>query len=214
VNAAGFEARPVVPASLISIFGTGLALAGAPAGTSVTVNGQAAPLLYVSPTQINVQLPPDIPTGTARAVVSVSGVAGPETYLWVTEAAPAIFTYGSGRAVAQNHDDGKLNAPDAPARPGSALVVYLTGAGAVSGAFPEAGQATGSDRLYAVRLPWSATVGGKAAGLLFLGLTPGFVGLYQANLVVPSGLSPGDHQVVISVSGAVSPPATITVGVP
>jgi len=211
VNAAGFDSRPVVPGSLITIFGTGLAPDGAPAGTSVTVNGQAAPLLYASPTQINAQLPPGIATGTARAVVSVSGVAGPETYLWVTEAAPAIFTYGSGRAVAQNHDDGKLNAPDAPARPGSAVVVYLTSAGAVSGVFPEAGQPTGSDRLYPVRLPSSATLGGRPAGLLFLGLTPGFVGLYQANLVVPSGLSPGDHLLVITVSGAVSPPATITV---
>jgi uncharacterized protein (TIGR03437 family) len=193
VSAAGFDDRPVAPGSLVSIFGTNLAAQDNRInGCSVAINGRDAPVFYAVPGQINAQLPAETNTGTARAVVSVNGITGPDAYFWVTEAAPAIFTFEGNRALAQNHEDGRLNAPEAPVRPGSVLIVYLTGVGAAG-------------------LPASATVGGRPAGLLYLGPTPGFPGLYQANLIVPSGLPPGDHALVVTVSGVPSKPTTISV---
>jgi len=213
--------RPIAPGSWIAIYGTGLATQeqvanpGIPptslAGVSVAINGRAAAIGYASPSQLSVQVPPETGIGTTRVVVTVDSVAGPEAYFAVSEAAPVIYVTGESRAIAQNYDDGKLNAPDAPVRPGGILTVYLTGAGAVKGAFPATGLATPSS-IFPVSLPWSATLGGRTAGTLFLGLAPGLVGVYQANLVAPLDLAAGDHPVIITVAGAPSPPALIAVG--
>src|ERR1017187_2694756 len=104
VNAAGFQA-PVAPGSVISIFGTNLANTTMPAsltplpttlgGVSAVVNGSLkVPLFYVSPTQINAQLPYETPTGTAT--LSVNGSA-PVSFT-VTASAPGTIVYGANRA--------------------------------------------------------------------------------------------------------------------
>jgi len=201
-TAAGADPRPVVPGSLISIYGANLAgevtsaaelpLPSSLGGVSATVSGQPIPLLFVSPSQINALLPASVNTGTARMVVTANDVAGADTYFWVTEAVPSIFTYGNNRALAVNHEDGSVNSAAAPVRSGGALIVYLTGGGAA-------------------RLPWSATIGGRAAGLLYLGPAPGFPGLYQANLVAAADAAPGDQPLVITVSGAASRSAMVSV---
>jgi uncharacterized protein (TIGR03437 family) len=198
VSAAADSGRPVVAGSLISIYGGQLATETATAstiplpttlgGTTVIVDGRPAPLYFVSPGQINLQLPSQTNIGSARAVVTANGIAGPEAMFAVTEATPAVFTLPDGRAIAQNYPDYSLNSPETPIAPGGTIIVYLTGAGAVN-------------------LPWAATIGGKDAGLLFLGSVPGMVGLYQANLTVPDGLETGSSPLVITVSGV---PSTTT----
>lgn len=203
VSAAG-DTRHVVPGSLISVYGS------FPEGPSLSINGQNAPVIFAGPNQINAQLPPGIRTGTARAVVSAAGVAGPEQNFWVTEAVPSLFVYEGNRAVAANFDDGRLNGPGAPVAPGKVLVAYLTGGGAVEGTFPAAGTPT-PDLILRVRAPWSAEIGGRPAAGIFLGLTPGFLGLYQANLVVPEDLAPGDHELMVTVAGVSSLPAVVAV---
>lgn len=205
VSAALDSARPVVAGSLISIFGSNLA------GGTVTIDGMPATTFYAGPDQINAQVPPDTNIGSARAVVTVNGVSSPEVIFPVTEAVPAVFTL-AGRAVAQNYDDGALNGPTAPARSGSYVTIYLTGAGALNRTFPPSGSATPLTPLYAVKAPWSATIGGLPAAGLFLGLTPNSIGLYQANLAVPATLAPGDYPVVITVAGVPSVPAILSVG--
>ena len=114
-------------------------------------------------------------TGSARLLVEKNGVRGPETMFWVTEAAPAVFADSGGRAFAQFSEDRKV------------VTVYLTG--------------IGTDR----RLPWAATIGGRKAAALYLGATPGFIGLGQANLGLPEGLTEREWALEISVSGVVSP---------
>src|SRR5205807_2015233 len=101
---------------------------------------RAATILFASPSQINALLPANTNIGSARAVITVNGVAGPDAMFSVSEAVPSVF-------VAQNYDDGLLNGRGAPVRSGSILVVYLTGAGTTA-------------------LPAGVTVGGRAAQLL------------------------------------------------
>ncbi len=212
--------QPVAGGSWVSIYGSGLAEhdeAADPAalpkslgGTSVAVNGRAGAIGYASAGQINIQIPPETGIGEARLVVTANGVAGPEAMFAVTEAAPAIYATADLRAIAQNYDDGKRNGPDTPARPGGVVTFYVTGAGAVRG-FPATGSVT-PGAPFPATLPWSATIGGRAAGALYLGLAPGMVGIYQMNLAVPMELSAGDQAVVITVAGASSAAALLTVG--
>src|SRR5271165_3850953 len=79
VNAASYAKATVAPGSLASIFGSGLAASAMAAsafplpvslgGVSVYVNGEIAPLLYVSPGQVNFQVPFDIPVGPTQVVI-------------------------------------------------------------------------------------------------------------------------------------------------
>ncbi len=224
VSAGSDNGRPAVAGSLVSIYGSNLAqeavsapaVSGVPlptilGGVSVAIDGRPAALSYVSPTQINAQLPPATNIGSARAIVTAAGVSGPEARFSVTEATPAIFVYDNARAIAQNFEDSQLNGPHAPARPGSAITVYLTGAGAVKGSFPAAGAATPSYPLAPATLPANATIGGRPASILFLGLAPGMTGVYQANLLVPQDAPAGDQPLVITVSGTASEPALVSI---
>ena len=122
--------------------------------------------------------------------------------------APGIFQFGQRRAVVQNQD-GTLNAYDNPARPGSVIVAYLTGQGALDNLLV-AGQAAAAKPLSAAALPVSAAFGDKPGEVLFAGMTPGFVGLLQVNLRVPNGIA-GDQPLVITIGDSVSNAAMITV---
>src|SRR6266849_4136531 len=114
---------------------------------------------------------------------------------------PALFADANGRAMAVNVDENTLNGPDTPVKAGRPLTVYLTGVGTVA-----------NTALHDAAYPWTATVGGKPAGKLFLGIAPLFVGVYQANLVVPADLSTGDYPLAFTVNGVTSREATISVG--
>ncbi|MBK5290831.1 MAG: hypothetical protein JJE04_03930 [Acidobacteriia bacterium] len=220
VNAADGSAR-LSPGVLFSIYGKNLAAAEQQAGAapwptslggvSVNINGRNAPLYFVSPGQINGQVPYESSGGRATARVSVNGISSPEATAQITSAAPGIFQFGVGRAVVVNAD-GAVNTADAPTYPGQPIVVYLTGQGLLDNSVTT-GAAAPSQPLSRPRLPVSATVGGMEANVLFLGLSPGFIGLAQGNLVVPD-LPPGDHTVVITIGGAASNAPVITVANP
>lgn len=213
VNAAGFQA-PVAPGSVISIFGANLAAAPLAAsalplpttlgGASVVVNGKLAPLFYVGPTQINAQLP--FETAPGSATLSVNG-STPVSFP-VAASAPGIIVYGTNRAVAINQDY-SVNGPDHPALPSGVVTVYMTGQGAVTPPVASGAVASASPMALPL-LAVTATVGGQAAGVLFAGLTPGAVGLFQVNLKVPS-LASGDYPLVVTVGQARSNAPLISV---
>lgn len=218
VNAASFSAK-VAPGSLFSIFGTDLATSMGSArsvpletainGTSVTVGGKPAPLVFVSSGQINAQAPYELTEGSnVPVVVTVDGVASVAGTVSVAAAAPGVFQFGERRAVVQN-DDYSLNNTDSPAKAGSYVVAYWTGPGRLDNPVATGGPA-GSDPLSRPRGQVTATIGNQTAEIAFAGMTPGFVGLAQMNLKVPS-LAPGDYPLVISVDGEKSNAATITV---
>ncbi len=171
VNGASFDQRPLAQGAIASLFGAGLE------GARVLVNGSnvAATVFASTANQVNFALPASVQPGSARLVVEKNGVRSPETMFWVTEAAPAVFADGAGRAFAQFTEDRKI------------VTVYLTG--------------IGTDR----RMLWGATIDGRKATGQYLGAAPGFIGLGQANLELPQGLNGTEWPLEISVSGVTSP---------
>jgi len=217
VNGASFASGPVAPGSIVSIFGNNFANAGVNAqsiplstslgSVSVSINGVAAPLFFVSPTQINAQVPMEVQAGPATAVVKNPAGSSAQAAFTVAAAAPGVFTNGT-QAVVQNAD-GSINSSSAPASAGSVVTVYLTGIGPVDNAVAT-GAAASSNPVSSATMRSSATINGVPATTQFVGLTPGSVGLAQANVVIPSGVS-GNLPLLISIGGVTSNGATISV---
>jgi uncharacterized protein (TIGR03437 family) len=216
-NAAGITGG-TPPGSLFSIYGTGLATSTAQptsttypdtlGGASITVNGEPAPLSYASPTQLNAEMPLDIVGPVATIVVKV-GTGTPILSNSVAATVPAtavpgVFVAGANRAIAQNFPSYITNSPATPAPAGSVLIVYFTGGGpVVGGSVLQTGHAA-PNQAFPVTETTSATINGVAATVDYIGLTPGFIGLYQANLVVPK-IAAGDHNLIITIGGTASP---------
>lgn len=213
VNGASFvQGSPVSPGSLATIFGTGFAsktyasvipLPTVLSGVSVTVNDTPAPLIYVDPGQINFEIPVETAAGSAIAVVQTSGVPSPSFTFQVQTVMPGLF-------VALNNADSTPNGPAHPAAPGDFLIVYMTGQGAVSQPVQDGVPTPNPPPLFNATAPYSATIGPANAIISFLGLSPGFVGLAQADVQVPQ-LPSGTYPLVITVGGMTSNSVQISV---
>ena len=185
----------------------GLPLPTSLGGVTVSLGGRMAPLLFVGASQANFQVPYEMPPGTSTMVVTANGVAGSPASVSVAAAAPGIFVYGNNWAVVLNQDY-SLNGPSNPARAGSYVMLYGTGAGAASPAVPTGGAAPASPLSTVTNV--TATVNGVPATVAFQGLAPGFVGLLQLNLQVPA-LPSGTYPVQIAAGGVKSNSAWIAV---
>lgn len=187
VNAANYGPT-VAPGGIMSIFGTGLGqlqyLQTLPypyvmGVTSVTVNGERAPLLFVSQEVVNALVPADVPANTtARVVVTVNNSPSQSANVAIGAVSPAPFTSdGTGKhhVAAQHLDYSPVNGA-APAQPGEEIAVYVNGMGT------------------AAETP-NVTVGGQAAQVIYSGETI-YPGLYQINLKIPNVVA-GDHEIVI-----------------
>jgi uncharacterized protein (TIGR03437 family) len=218
VNAASFTAGPVAPGSLISIIGSNLAdgtdLAGTTwlprslAGATLWINNVPAPLEFVSPSQINAQVPFETPMGPASAVLQLTGMPPVSTEFSIALASPGIFTNGRNQASARNAD-GSYNTPDNPASVGSRVSVYLTGLGIVAPAVPD-GEPASTDVAVRAVYPVNATIGEHEASVSFAGLSPQSVGVYQVDLVVPM-TGDGLYPLVVTVNGVGSNTAWISI---
>jgi uncharacterized protein (TIGR03437 family) len=218
-NAASFAAK-LSPGALATVFGTGFSstilqpdepLPTLLAGVSVLVNGKASPIYYLSPTQINFQVPWSTPTtGSVNVVVSVAGGNSNTIAVPVSTAAPGLFYFpDSGAGIVQNQDF-SLNDPSNPATRGSTIIAYLTGSGPVSPAQTDGVSASGSV-LTTMTSARSAKIGSADAQVSFAGLAPGFIGLVQMNIVVPTTLAPGTYPLSITVGGDTANSATIAI---
>ncbi|MCW5964140.1 MAG: hypothetical protein KIT83_08880 [Bryobacterales bacterium] len=216
VNAASFS-RALSPGSLASVFGTDVAGSEAAAaslplpaelGGGVTcIAGQVAPKVFASPLQLNVQIPFGLEPGThTLRTFNASGGTG-SVPVNLQKASPEIFR-SNGRAVVIN-PDGSLNNTGNGVASGEVVVAYLTGIGDVTPTVAT-GAANPSDPLAVPLEATSATVGGINATLEYLGMTPGFAGLAQANVRIPA-LPPGEHAIVLTVGSYSSEPLMITV---
>jgi uncharacterized protein (TIGR03437 family) len=217
VNAARYAPK-ISAGALASIFGPSFASGNLGAslpltttlgGVSVSVNGKAAPILYVTPFQVNFQVPWETAVGSASITVTVNGRTSSAVNVAVLTAAPGLFVSASGRAVVQNAGGSTLNSATNPAKVGSTITAYLTGSGPVSPPVADGAPAPASPAL--LTSPVSATIGGQAATVSFAGLAPGFVGLVQLNIVVPSALATGDYPLLVTIAGETSNPGTISV---
>ena len=216
-NVANYAYSATPPGSVFVLFGVNLAprassaqsvplpttLAGV---TSVTVNGVPVPLFYADGQQIDAQMPWEVPGNTVASVVVKNGSAtsnAAAVYVPATGTPGLSFTSGTNRAVIVNQD-GTVNAGNNPAAVNDEVVAYFTGGGPVNpsgklttGAASPAGLSPVTDANASV------TVGGAAANVIYIGLTPGSVGLYQANFKVPQ-VAKGTYPVVITISGTAS----------
>ncbi len=204
VNAADF-AQPIAPGGLITIFGNNLSpisqgTVGGNATTSLAdsclqVNGLGVPVLFVSPTQINAQLPNF--DGNTTLVLNTPGGVSDNFNLTILPTAPSVFRIasagpdGSSAAILRAANN-QLVTPSNPVHRTDTLVIYATGLGRTSPEVP-AGMAAPTDELAAVQIPPVVTIGGVPVSVDFAGLTPGQIGVYQINVRVngrvPLGLS-------------------------
>jgi uncharacterized protein (TIGR03437 family) len=188
LNAASFLPEPVVPGSLTTVMGT---LFG---GTNVSAsfNSLPATILFSNDTQINLLVPAGLAgQASAQLVVTVDGVSSAPTTVSVAPFEPGIF---AGGIVNQ---DGSVNSATNAAAPSSIIALWATG---LSGT----GTITGN-------------IGGENISIpYYAGPAPGFIGVQQVNLMVPTDLAPGSTQVYVcgAASGAAavcSIPAPLTI---
>jgi uncharacterized protein (TIGR03437 family) len=225
VHAASFApASPLAPGGIVSVFGRNLAtgalgaanlpLPTSLAGATLTVAGIDVPLFYSSADQINAQLPFELaPNSRHQAVVKISdAITVPET-ITVATARPGIFTTtqdGKGQGVIMDVANRLVDSAN-PAKAGDIVVIYCTGLGATNPAV-RSGEAAPASPLAKVVTPVSVTIGGQPAAVQYAGLTPGYVGLYQVNVQIPSGVPPGPSvPLVITQDGVPSNAVTLVI---
>jgi uncharacterized protein (TIGR03437 family) len=212
-NAASYQ-QAFAPGMIMSVYGTGLGsfaqsfgtvpLPTYLAGFEASINGVPAPLYYVSPNQVNLQIPYETSPGPATLVLGNpwQNVTYKKNFT-ITSSAPGIFMQA----------DGSITPFPAAAR-GDTITMYITGDGQVTpslatGSAPSSNTALA--RLPRPRLPLTVTVGGVTATTTFFGIPPGYVGVTQVNFTIPAGAPSGVQPVVVTVGTQASAPANLRV---
>ncbi len=215
---------PLAPGTITAIYGSGLTsgAGGSPGklplvtsfqGTSVLIGGIPAPLYYTSAGQLNVQLPAELtPNQAYSMLVSVDGAISIPQNLIVGSTTPGVAAFPDGRLIAQ-HTDVKATLVDAtaPAKAGETLVMYLDGMGATMPAVASGAAAPGAEPLARVVNTPEVTVDGAPAAIVYAGLTPFAVGLYQIDFTVPASAKTGNLNVVVTQNGVMANVTTIPV---
>ena len=169
----------------------------------VRMNGRSAPMLFVSRTQLNVQVPFGL-TGETVSIVVTSPAGDSEAIeMPLASTQPGIFfDSATNTGAIRNNSDGTFVGERAPAA-GEIIQVFVTGLGAVD---PPVGNgvAAPADPISVTVVVPTVLIGGQEAEVFFSGLAPGFAGLYQLNVRVPAGLAPGRYEVQVVVDGLVS----------
>jgi uncharacterized protein (TIGR03437 family) len=170
------------------------------------MGGFAAPLVFVSAGQINCQVPYELAGQASTTVVVQAGSASslPAT-MALAASAPGIFTATlNGRTQgAILNKDSVLNTPANPAKVGEVVQIFATGPGALANT-PKSGEGAPGSPLATTLTNPVVLIGGKPAEVVFSGLTPGLVGLWQINAVIPADVAPGDAVTVQVQHGGVS----------
>jgi len=223
VNGASFQAG-LVANSWVTILGANLspvtdtwakaivngALPTSLDGVSASVGGKPAYIYYVSPTQINI-LAPDVAAGSTQ--VTVTTPSGTSSTFTVASSiyAPAFFSWPNSQVVA-THQDYSFAARSGtwagsttvPAKPGDVIILWGTGFGPTSPAAP-IGVQVPSTQTYSTSTAPTVTINNVAATVYGAALAPGFAGLYQVAIQVPSSLADGDWPIVAAIGGVSSP---------
>ena len=192
-------------------YGDPAAASTLPLGTTlgnvqVLVNGKAAPLYYVSPGQINFEIPIDATTGDGTVQIVRSGQQGNQAYINITPRAPRFLLLNGGPYAIMTTPQGALTGiPGSPVKAGDVVVIYTIGLGPTTPPVPS-GTASPSSTLAEVKGTTSVCFGNPTpfftppcATPQFVGLTPNFVGLYQINVEIPTGLPSGTTAFTLTV---------------
>ena len=187
--------------------------ANAPAsldGSSVSINGNAGFVEYISATQINVQAPADPATGAVQVTVTnCAGTSAPSTVQKVAMApgmlAPGSFNIGGRQYLVALFQDGVTfvgntglitGVPFRPAKPGESVTAYGIGFGPVTPPIAPGVVASAANSVSGLAISFGQT----PAATSYAGLAPGNIGLYQFNITVPD-VPDGDYQINVSVGG-------------
>jgi uncharacterized protein (TIGR03437 family) len=212
----------VAPGAVVQLYGSSLApgtasgtiangfLSTVVNGVSVTVGGLAAPIAYASAGQINLQIPAELQANRQyQVIVNNNGVYSKPEPINTTAVQPVLAALSDGTVIAQNVNFQLINAQN-PAHSGDIIMLYLTGMGATNPPVPTGMLAPGTPPAVTSIQP-QVTIDGAAANVLFSGLTPGGVGLYQINVQIPAGARSADLPMVVSQSGIASNTAIVSV---
>jgi uncharacterized protein (TIGR03437 family) len=206
------------PGSLITILGSNLAnsatTSGGPlprflGGVCVTANEVAIPLISTSPTEIDAQLPTEF--GTGRVTLTVRsptlGQSSTGVLIALNRTSPAVFSVdaGGGQQVAAiiHGSDFALVTTDYPAERDETIILYTTGLGAVDPNVAS-GELASADPLSKTTEGLQVSIGGRQYPVLWSGLSPYMVGIYQINLYVPGDRTQGDNLPVVVTAGGIS----------
>jgi len=222
-NAASFNPGLPAPGGLASLFLHGLNVSGIVVasgdplptqleGVSILVDGTPAPILAVANIpvanpvglqQINFQVPFQAATNEVEV-----RYRGSSTFVLPQQVAPGIFTFGDGSGAIEHSADYSLVTASNPAAPGEIVLVYATGLGPVSGNIADGVPAPGASAIQPPCQPPGVTLGGAfetsasaSANVLYAGLAPGYVGLYQLNVQIPASTPAGNTGLYITFPG-------------
>jgi uncharacterized protein (TIGR03437 family) len=202
---AGNGGTDIAPGGLISVYGTQLSpvnmasseipLPTALANSCLSVNGLPVPILFVSPNQVNAQMPFQA-IGDVTLILRTPGGQSDNYNLVIEPNAPSVFLSGVGPGVnvptVVRNDDNQLVTPSHPIhrKSDTALVIYLTGLGPTAPAVASGQPAPSGTLAYTLTQP-TVTLGGINLPVLFSGLAPGLVGVDQINVTVPFNVPDG-----------------------
>jgi uncharacterized protein (TIGR03437 family) len=217
VASAADGSSPVAPGGLVSIFGnqlnpTNLATSQIPlptalANSCLTVNGQPMPLVFVSPTQINAQMPTEA-VGAVTLNVHTPGGVSDNYNIVVNPTAPAVFMSGvagpqTNLPTVVRDANNTLVTDSNPIHRGDTVTIYLTGIGQTAPVVGDGLPAPVSPLAIAVQPP-AVQLGGVNLPVNFAGLAPGQVGVGQINVTIPSNVPEGlNMPLTISQGGSV-----------
>ncbi len=169
-------------------------------------------IYYVRPDggQINVLVPWELQGQTSAQVkVTVDQILyGNVVTVPLQDYTPALYVNTGNIATAQNAADYSLITASNPAVQGQSIILYVNGLGPTNNQPASGAEAPASPNLATTKTTPVVTIGGKPATVQFSGLTPPYVGLYQVNVQVPTGLTSGNQPITIAIGGATSPSQT------
>jgi uncharacterized protein (TIGR03437 family) len=226
-NAAnGDTTLAAAPGSFISLVGVGLsdstdhatmprlpiAIDSAFVSFDVPSAGLSLPghLFFVSPTQVDVQVPWELSGQTSAQVkITIGSSPGKVMTIPILAYAPALYESSPGVASALDANSKPISVTN-PAQRGQLIVLYANGLGPVTNQ-PASGDVTPASPASTTTSEPIVMFDNQQAPISFSGLTAGTVGVYQIRLTVPPGLSPGTHQVTISIGAKTSKGSSISI---
>jgi uncharacterized protein (TIGR03437 family) len=224
----GSNIGPAIPATMSVVQGYVTTSLGS---VTVTIDGENAPILYVSASQVTVQVPYEATVGAGTVIVTNGANPPASTTINITPVAPGIFTAdGSGEGEAAAINTGAtsglvtLNSTTNPAHIGDTVSLYLTGEGNYNPSLLTGAVNTNTGFVVPVSytplpqlspLP-TVTIGGvdASAGVSYAGVVPGSIlGVLQINVVVPLGSSTGTGVPLTVTIGGVTAQSNVTLNV-
>lgn len=212
--------QPLAPGTWMAIYGSDLAdetlinnAAVFPptlAGTQVIIGGEQAPLYFVSTGQINALIPYDLPVGqTYEVIVSNNGALSAPASFTASAITPGVAAYASGYAEAEDAITGNLITATSPATPGEYIAIYLLGMGPTS-TLVASGQPSPPNELTTTQ-PTLTLNGENITPILYSGLTPTAVGLYQIDFQIPADAPNGALPLIVTEGGVQAPSVILPV---